>query len=93
MFVFLQVISAQQLPKINQDKAKSIVDPLVKVEIYGVPADNASKETKYITNNGQWTDAQTDVSYKKHIKWRTNNPSLQASTPCGTRGSSLLSTL
>ncbi|XP_024136123.1 1-phosphatidylinositol 4,5-bisphosphate phosphodiesterase delta-1a isoform X2 [Oryzias melastigma] len=48
----VMVISAQQLPKINQDKAKSIVDPLVKVEIYGVPADNASKETKYITNNG-----------------------------------------
>ncbi|KAK9527709.1 hypothetical protein VZT92_014248 [Zoarces viviparus] len=48
----VMVISAQQLPKINKDKQKSIVDPLVRVEIYGVPADNASKETHYIDNNG-----------------------------------------
>ncbi|XP_030625453.1 1-phosphatidylinositol 4,5-bisphosphate phosphodiesterase delta-1a isoform X2 [Chanos chanos] len=48
----LMVISAQQLPKINKEKAKSIVDPLVRVEIYGVPADNSSKETGYIENNG-----------------------------------------
>ncbi|XP_028288228.1 1-phosphatidylinositol 4,5-bisphosphate phosphodiesterase delta-1a isoform X2 [Parambassis ranga] len=48
----IMVISAQQLPKINKDKEKSIVDPLVRVEIYGVPADNASKETRYILNNG-----------------------------------------
>ncbi|XP_047424300.1 1-phosphatidylinositol 4,5-bisphosphate phosphodiesterase delta-1a isoform X2 [Mugil cephalus] len=53
----VMVISAQQLPKINKDKHKSIVDPLVKVEIYGVPADNASKVTPHLTNNGfnpQW---------------------------------------
>ncbi|XP_036934720.1 1-phosphatidylinositol 4,5-bisphosphate phosphodiesterase delta-1a isoform X2 [Acanthopagrus latus] len=48
----IMVISAQQLPKINKDKHKSIVDPLVRVELYGVPADNASKETHYIENNG-----------------------------------------
>uniref|UniRef100_A0A672HD11 Phosphoinositide phospholipase C n=1 Tax=Salarias fasciatus TaxID=181472 RepID=A0A672HD11_SALFA len=48
----VMVISAQQLPKLNKDKAKSIVDPLVRVEIHGVPADNASKETHYIDNNG-----------------------------------------
>ncbi|XP_044032653.1 1-phosphatidylinositol 4,5-bisphosphate phosphodiesterase delta-1a isoform X2 [Siniperca chuatsi] len=48
----VMVITAQQLPKINKDKNKSIVDPLVRVEIYGVPADNASKETHYIDNNG-----------------------------------------
>ncbi|XP_074549392.1 1-phosphatidylinositol 4,5-bisphosphate phosphodiesterase delta-1a isoform X1 [Halichoeres trimaculatus] len=48
----VMVISAQQLPKINKDKHKSIVDPLVRVEIYGIPADNASKETHYIENNG-----------------------------------------
>ncbi|KAK5897835.1 hypothetical protein CgunFtcFv8_015304 [Champsocephalus gunnari] len=50
----VMVISAQQLPKVNKDKDKhkSIVDPLVRVEIYGVPADNASKETHYIDNNG-----------------------------------------
>ncbi|KAM9712343.1 1-phosphatidylinositol 4,5-bisphosphate phosphodiesterase delta-1a isoform 2-T2 [Menidia menidia] len=48
----VMVISAQQLPKINKDKQKSIVDPLVRVEIFGVPSDNASKETHYIENNG-----------------------------------------
>uniref|UniRef100_A0AAQ5ZWT2 Phosphoinositide phospholipase C n=1 Tax=Amphiprion ocellaris TaxID=80972 RepID=A0AAQ5ZWT2_AMPOC len=49
---YIMVISGQQLPKINKDKHKSIVDPLVRVEIYGVPADNASKETHHIENNG-----------------------------------------
>ncbi|XP_061876650.1 1-phosphatidylinositol 4,5-bisphosphate phosphodiesterase delta-1a isoform X2 [Entelurus aequoreus] len=48
----VMVISAQQLPKLNEEKQKSIVDPLVRVEVYGVPADNASKQTHYIENNG-----------------------------------------
>ncbi|RVE61586.1 hypothetical protein OJAV_G00172320 [Oryzias javanicus] len=47
----VMVISAQQLPKVNQKKS-SIVDPLVKVEIYGVPEDVAVKETEAIDNNG-----------------------------------------
>lgn len=51
--VSFQVISAQQLPKLNKDKPKSIVDPFVKVEIYGVPADQASAQTSYINNNGK----------------------------------------
>lgn len=55
-----KVISAQQLPKLNKDKHKSIVDPLVKVELYGIPADNASKETHYIENNGGYN------TQKKH---------------------------
>ncbi|XP_059380612.1 1-phosphatidylinositol 4,5-bisphosphate phosphodiesterase delta-1a isoform X1 [Carassius carassius] len=53
----VMIISAQQLPKINKDKEKSIVDPQVRVEIYGVPDDNASKQTHHIDNNGfnpQW---------------------------------------
>ncbi|KAM4606385.1 1-phosphatidylinositol 4,5-bisphosphate phosphodiesterase delta-1a isoform 2-T2 [Polymixia lowei] len=48
----VMVISAQQLPKINKDKHKSIVDPLVRVELCGVPADTVSKETHHIENNG-----------------------------------------
>ncbi|KAJ8375006.1 hypothetical protein SKAU_G00055860 [Synaphobranchus kaupii] len=48
----VMVISGQQLPKLNKDKCKSIVDPLVKLEMYGVPADVANKETHYIENNG-----------------------------------------
>ncbi|XP_033474146.1 1-phosphatidylinositol 4,5-bisphosphate phosphodiesterase delta-4 isoform X1 [Epinephelus lanceolatus] len=46
-----QVISGQQLPKVNQ-KEGSIVDPLVRVEIYGVPQDHAKEETSHINNNG-----------------------------------------
>uniref|UniRef100_A0A667ZL37 Phosphoinositide phospholipase C n=1 Tax=Myripristis murdjan TaxID=586833 RepID=A0A667ZL37_9TELE len=48
----VMVISAQQLPKLNKDKQKSIVDPLVRVELYGVPADTTSKQTHSIDNNG-----------------------------------------
>lgn len=48
---FSQVISGQQLPKVNI-KEDSIVDPLVRVEIHGVPMDQAKQETRYIENNG-----------------------------------------
>lgn len=47
----IQVISGQQLPKVNQ-KEGSIVDPLVRVEVYGVPKDQSREETSYINNNG-----------------------------------------
>uniref|UniRef100_A0A8C2CWB6 Phosphoinositide phospholipase C n=1 Tax=Cyprinus carpio TaxID=7962 RepID=A0A8C2CWB6_CYPCA len=47
----LMVISAQQLPKVSKRKS-SIVDPIVKVQIYGVPADMTVVETQYIENNG-----------------------------------------
>ncbi|XP_008284206.1 1-phosphatidylinositol 4,5-bisphosphate phosphodiesterase delta-1-like isoform X2 [Stegastes partitus] len=54
----IMVISAQQLPKVNKKKS-SIVDPLVKVEVHGVPADVAKKETNPIDNNGfnpEWNE-------------------------------------
>nr|XP_046259318.1 1-phosphatidylinositol 4,5-bisphosphate phosphodiesterase delta-4 [Scatophagus argus]XP_046259319.1 1-phosphatidylinositol 4,5-bisphosphate phosphodiesterase delta-4 [Scatophagus argus] len=47
----IQVISGQQLPKVNQ-KEGSIVDPLVRVEIYGAPQDQTKEETSHINNNG-----------------------------------------
>ncbi|XP_070693884.1 1-phosphatidylinositol 4,5-bisphosphate phosphodiesterase delta-4 [Pempheris klunzingeri] len=47
----IQVISGQQLPKVNQ-KEGSIVDPLVRLEIYGLPQDQAKEETSHINNNG-----------------------------------------
>lgn len=50
IYVF-KVISGQQLPKVNI-KEDSIVDPLVRVEIHGVPMDQAKQETRYIDNNG-----------------------------------------
>ncbi|XP_028282564.1 1-phosphatidylinositol 4,5-bisphosphate phosphodiesterase delta-1-like isoform X2 [Parambassis ranga] len=54
----IMIISAQQLPKVNNKKS-SIVDPLVKLEVYGVPADVAKKETSPLNNNGfnpAWND-------------------------------------
>ncbi|XP_006833582.1 PREDICTED: 1-phosphatidylinositol 4,5-bisphosphate phosphodiesterase delta-3 [Chrysochloris asiatica] len=48
----IKVLTAQQLPKLNAEKPSSIVDPLVRVEIHGVPADCAHKETDYVLNNG-----------------------------------------
>ncbi|XP_051902057.1 1-phosphatidylinositol 4,5-bisphosphate phosphodiesterase delta-1-like [Hippocampus zosterae] len=54
----VMVISAQQLPKVNRKKS-SIVDPLVKVEVHGVPADMAVKETRAVDNNGfnpEWNE-------------------------------------
>ncbi|XP_051894869.1 1-phosphatidylinositol 4,5-bisphosphate phosphodiesterase delta-3-like isoform X2 [Pristis pectinata] len=50
--LIIDVITAQQLPKVNKDKKNSIVDPLVRVEVHGVPEDNATKRTRHIENNG-----------------------------------------
>ena len=52
------MISGQQLPKVNQ-KEGSIVDPLVRVEIYGVPQDQAKEETSHINNNGEFISIYT----------------------------------
>lgn len=48
---FPQVITGQQLPKVNKSK-NSIVDPKVTVEIHGVGRDVASRQTTVVTNNG-----------------------------------------
>ncbi|GCB84477.1 hypothetical protein scyTo_0025074, partial [Scyliorhinus torazame] len=40
------------LPKSSKMKVKSVVDPLVVVEVFGVSEDNDSKATEHITNNG-----------------------------------------
>lgn len=47
-----QIISGQQLPKVNKSK-NSIVDPKVTIEIHGVQQDNNKKQTKVIENNGK----------------------------------------
>uniref|UniRef100_UPI00398E4B09 1-phosphatidylinositol 4,5-bisphosphate phosphodiesterase delta-1a isoform X2 n=1 Tax=Pristiophorus japonicus TaxID=55135 RepID=UPI00398E4B09 len=48
----VMVISAQQLPKSEKQKLKSVVDPLVTVEVFGVSNDSDTKVTEYISNNG-----------------------------------------
>ncbi|KAG7506238.1 1-phosphatidylinositol 4,5-bisphosphate phosphodiesterase delta-3-A-like [Solea senegalensis] len=50
--LIIRIISAQQLPKINTEKASSIVDPQVWVEIHGAAIDNARNKTQRIDNNG-----------------------------------------
>ncbi|KAJ8418781.1 hypothetical protein AAFF_G00002800 [Aldrovandia affinis] len=63
----VMVISAQQLPKLNKDKSKSIVDPLVRIEIYGVPADVATKETHHIDNNGFNPTWNENFKFEVHV--------------------------
>ncbi|XP_068119306.1 1-phosphatidylinositol 4,5-bisphosphate phosphodiesterase delta-3 isoform X2 [Hyperolius riggenbachi] len=47
----IKVISAQQLPKLNQENPNSIVDPFVRVEIHSMGR-RRERETTYILNNG-----------------------------------------
>ncbi|NXD27328.1 PLCD4 phosphodiesterase, partial [Spelaeornis formosus] len=63
----IQVISGQQLPKVANSKEGAIIDPLVRVEIHGVPADQAHQETKYIENNGfnpRWDET---LQFQLHV--------------------------
>ncbi|NXL42897.1 PLCD4 phosphodiesterase, partial [Podilymbus podiceps] len=63
----IQVISGQQLPKVANSKDGTIIDPLVRVEIHGVPADQAHQETKYIENNGfnpRWDET---LQFQLHV--------------------------
>ncbi|XP_071654324.1 1-phosphatidylinositol 4,5-bisphosphate phosphodiesterase delta-3 isoform X2 [Patagioenas fasciata] len=48
----IRVITAQQLPKLSRETGSSIVDPLVRVEIHGVPSDRQSHQTRHRPNNG-----------------------------------------
>ncbi|XP_042535143.1 1-phosphatidylinositol 4,5-bisphosphate phosphodiesterase delta-4 [Dipodomys spectabilis] len=50
--LLIQVISGQQLPKVGNTKERSIVDPLVKVELFGIREDTSRQETNYVENNG-----------------------------------------
>ncbi|NXQ83379.1 PLCD4 phosphodiesterase, partial [Nyctibius grandis] len=63
----IQVISGQQLPKVDNSKEGAVIDPLVRVEIHGVPADQAHQETKYIENNGfnpRWDET---LQFQLHV--------------------------
>ncbi|XP_005991823.1 1-phosphatidylinositol 4,5-bisphosphate phosphodiesterase delta-4 [Latimeria chalumnae] len=63
----IQVLSGQQLPKVENSKEGSIVDPLVRVEIHGVPMDNMKQETKYIDNNGFNPVWYETLSFRIHV--------------------------
>uniref|UniRef100_A0A8C3TJB9 1-phosphatidylinositol 4,5-bisphosphate phosphodiesterase delta-4 n=2 Tax=Chelydra serpentina TaxID=8475 RepID=A0A8C3TJB9_CHESE len=63
----IQVISGQQLPKVANSKPSAIVDPLVRVEIHGVPADQARRETQYVENNGFNPSWGETLPFKVHV--------------------------
>ncbi|NWV34360.1 PLCD4 phosphodiesterase, partial [Grantiella picta] len=63
----IQVISGQQLPKVANSKEGAIIDPLVRVEIYGVPVDQAHQETKYIENNGFNPHWDETLQFQLHV--------------------------
>uniref|UniRef100_A0A3B1KDR1 Phosphoinositide phospholipase C n=1 Tax=Astyanax mexicanus TaxID=7994 RepID=A0A3B1KDR1_ASTMX len=63
----IQIISAQQLPKPENGKLKSIVDPMVWIEIHGVPIDNSKEKTKRIDNNGFNPTWNETFTFKLHV--------------------------
>ncbi|NWI58301.1 PLCD4 phosphodiesterase, partial [Calyptomena viridis] len=65
--LMIQVISGQQLPKVANSKDGAIIDPLVRVEIHGVPADQAHQETKYIENNGFNPHWDETLQFQLHV--------------------------
>ncbi|XP_034087867.1 1-phosphatidylinositol 4,5-bisphosphate phosphodiesterase delta-1-like isoform X1 [Gymnodraco acuticeps] len=62
----IMVISGQQLPKLSKKKS-SIVDPLVRVEVYGVPDDNAEEKTNAIDNNGFNPEWNENMEFNVHV--------------------------
>ncbi|CAL1547805.1 unnamed protein product [Lymnaea stagnalis] len=46
------IISGFQIPKPKDSTKGEIIDPFIKVEVYGVPSDQAEYKTKVIENNG-----------------------------------------
>lgn len=61
------MISGQQLPKVDKTKEKAIVDPLVRVEIFGVRPDTAWLETSYVENNGEM--GRAGGQWEEHISY------------------------
>lgn len=58
---WLQVISGQRLPKVDKTKETTVVDPLVRVELFGVPEDTKQQETRYVENNGETEHGEVSV--------------------------------
>jgi len=50
--VVINIISGQHIPKPGQAKDGEVVDPYVKVKIYGHPSDKYTFTTNYVQNNG-----------------------------------------
>ena len=50
--VSITIISGQHIPKPGNTSLGDVIDPYVKVKIYGHPADEANFKTKPVRNNG-----------------------------------------
>ncbi|KAK2168135.1 hypothetical protein LSH36_20g09029 [Paralvinella palmiformis] len=64
--LILKIIRGYQLPKKPGDKARSILDPYVKVDIYGYPDDTKTFRTNYVKNNG--FDPKWDETFTTTVK-------------------------
>ena len=48
-----QVISGYQIPKPRDSKKGEVIDPFLKIEVYGVKSDTQNVKTSVIDNNGK----------------------------------------
>lgn len=76
-----QIISGQQLPKVNKSK-NSIVDPKVTIEIHGVQQDNNKKQTKVIENNGKGLSSMLCARGAVTLSFHVAECSLPRPLPC-----------
>lgn len=51
-FLFMQLISGYQLPPSNLSRSNK-ADPIVQIEIHGVPEDQVKQQTCVVRNNGK----------------------------------------
>jgi hypothetical protein len=54
--VTFKIISGQHIPKQYGSSDGDVVDPYVKIKIYGHPKDKVTYKTKFVKNNGEITD-------------------------------------
>lgn len=67
--VRIRVISGQHIPKPNQRTEGEIVDPYVKIKVYGHPADKQTCKTKYVKNNGNCMQIGIVQHDMQHVVW------------------------
>jgi len=61
--ITLKVISGWQLPKVSGTSKGEVIDPFVRVDIFGVANDTAHEKTKVIQNNGYNPQWNTDMKF------------------------------
>uniref|UniRef100_A0A8C3MAQ4 Uncharacterized protein n=1 Tax=Geospiza parvula TaxID=87175 RepID=A0A8C3MAQ4_GEOPR len=72
----LQVISGQQLPKVANSKEGAIIDPLVRVEIYGVPADQAQPLLSFLLSAPALSSQGFNPRWDETLQFQLHVPEL-----------------